>query len=97
MKPITTEHTKVVDFVADYYDIRREDVTSKSKNWVAVRARWMICYILVKCKGLSLEQAAWEINRCESNVSYALASCEEQCSVDRSFKEQLEYLSATFK
>ena len=84
----------IIEKVADFYDIKPEEVLGKGKTKNVANARQMSFYLIRKLTGLTLEQIGDAMNRDHSTVLYAIRKVEENLQNDPKLVDAVHDITA---
>ena len=88
------EPSYIIEKVADFYDIKPEDVLGKGKTKDVANARQMSFYLIRKLTGLTLEQIGDAMNRDHSTVLYSIRKVEENLQNDPKLVDAVHDITA---
>lgn len=75
----------VIDIVLNYYNVKYDDLFTKSRNFDILDARRSICWILNR-DGFSLPSIALIFNNNHTTIMHNIKAINDLLSVDKSFK-----------
>lgn len=85
--PVSVKTEKIIEYIADFYGITPDDITSNKKNANIAMARQVTVYALREITGQTLQMIGEAIGgKNHSTVNYSIASVEKKMMNEPSFK-----------
>lgn len=80
---------KPEEIIANYFNVKMDDITSKSRLRDYVEPRKVIIWYYKKYKGYSFESAGKLVNRDHATAMFAVKSVEGLLQVDRQYRHKI--------
>jgi chromosomal replication initiator protein len=91
---IKISHTKIMNIVANYYDIPKQMIQEQNRSEMYRKPRFIYCYLAYEYSNLSTSDIGRSINRTHASVINALKKTRNELGYNKDFKEEIEFLTA---